>query len=66
MAKYTVLYLYSVTIEVDAESASEAKLIAADTPLEVSVTQPFKAYYTNMPVEVYDESLRRIREFSQA
>lgn len=64
MNKYTVVYLYSVCIDVEAESASEAKLIAADTSLDVQVTEPFRAYFSNLPVEVYDESLRRIRNVS--
>ena len=61
MQKYTVVYYYAVSAEVEAESPSDAKLVVADMPLEIAVTEPFTVLYANFPIAIYDEAQRKIQ-----
>jgi hypothetical protein len=61
MQKYTVVYYYAVSAEVEAESPSDAKLIVADMPMDIAVTEPFTVLYANFPIAIYDEAQRKIQ-----
>jgi hypothetical protein len=61
MQKYTVVYYYAVSAEVEADSPSDAKLVVADMSLDIAVTEPFTVLYANFPIAIYDEAQRKIQ-----